>query len=739
MDKKTKILNTWEEHKKRFQYHSFEHDGQTGFIAINFMQNPAKWMMLLTKNNEIRGYRGYSNNLNENNIDNIDTILNDKDKINLPPDEALCLFGLSGNIKNSLAEESIDAFENTLNDPRLSAILPRKELVFGEIKRMNENGLDIFKKKIDQDALNALSTQDSFLWKDYDFFSKNNDNFIYRKQAADAYPMFTKIMSSRMSVRLAIDTQKSLQDALQIVFGENKEKKPNLSKGLLKRFHGLRYPLNGLTIEKIIDTLSQLPPDWFPKDENEWDAFCDITATVGSILPKVTGNNMETLFQGCQGKWQVYKERLINEITDIRPPEGLTEDAIKILDEYMDLKRFKKISKDKIKASAIVLTEGLTSLPEGINVNDYEQYEPGQILPYGINRDHIIDWIERMYAPVANRTVLNAACINVDDMVTIFNNKVVIPLAMNRTGEKISYINQIIKEEGYLVSSKILFDKMSATAILSQSRHFMTRVTEILAAGSDSISDEEKIRREEAKRTSSLKTILGLPDEESKDAWAPLIQITKTPNGLYIVPLNESYLLKDEGRGWGRSGDVNKDGTKGLSMCVGEMGYDKKCRNSGHHILSVREITPDGKSFKRLGCAEISRVKKDNTFTVNQFRGKSNGQPIEKAISAFDWFKRSVASGQIPLNHDGIMKYHASVKKTDEVMDLCDYNWRDKNLIMKAMYPWGKYVGKAFRSMNVEKFADTDEIMKIALEINPNTKKEKNNLNNDIENYTIKM
>ena len=734
MSNKTKILDTWEKHKKNFQYHSFQKDGSYGFIAINYMQQPAKWMMLLTKNNELRGYKGYSENTNS-----IEDIINCNDKINLPPDEALCLFGISGNINKSLAEESIDAFENTLNDPRLCAILPRKDLVLGEIKRMNENGLDIFKKNMDQDALNALSTQDSFLWKDYDFFSNNNSNFIYRKQAADAYPMFTKIMSSRMSIRIAIDSQKSLQEALQNAFGNNKDGKPILGKALLKRFHGLKYPLNGLTIEKIIDTLSKIPPDWFPKDADEWDAFCDITATIGSILPKVTGNNMETLFQGCQGKWQIYKERLINEITDVRPPEGLTEDAIKILDNYLDLNRFKKIPKEKVKASAMVLTEGLTSLPEGIDVKNYEDYDPGQILPYGINKEHIIDWIERMYAPISSRTALYAACINVDDMTTIFNNKVIIPLAMNRTGEKISYINQIIKEEGYLVSAKILFDKMSATAILSQARHFMTRVTEILAAGSDNISDEEKIRREEAKRTSSLKSILGLPDDESKDAWAPLIQITKAPNGLYIVPLNESFLLKDEGRGWSRNNDVNEDGTTGLSMCVGEMGYDKKCRNSGHHILSVRQITPDGKSFKRLGCAEISRVKKDNTFIVNQFRGKGNGEPGEKAKSAFDWFKRAVSSGQIPLNHDGIMKYHATIKKTDEVMDLCDYNWRDKNLIMKAMYPWGKYVGKAFRSMNVEKFADTEEIIKIALEINPNTTKPKDDINNNIENYTIKI
>ena len=64
MSNKTKILDTWEKHKKNFQYHSFQKDGSYGFIAINYMQQPAKWMMLLTKNNELRGYKGYSENTN---------------------------------------------------------------------------------------------------------------------------------------------------------------------------------------------------------------------------------------------------------------------------------------------------------------------------------------------------------------------------------------------------------------------------------------------------------------------------------------------------------------------------------------------------------------------------------------------------------------------------------------------------------------------------------------------------
>ena len=214
--------------------------------------------------------------------------------------EGVVFFGLDSNPPSSLAKKSIEVLSDSIKNVQVKALIPKNDMILNEDKRIEKSGINVLMQYLDKEALNVLKNVDNFQWKDYIFYSGTDEKAEFRRQAAKTFPLLANYLSSKFSLRQAIDNKESLNKSLIEVFGQDESGNNRLSKGIIKRLSGLDYPMNGLPIEKIISSLTEIPPDWFPKDRNEWDAFCDITATVGTILPSITPNSLSTLYTGCK-------------------------------------------------------------------------------------------------------------------------------------------------------------------------------------------------------------------------------------------------------------------------------------------------------------------------------------------------------------------------------------------------------------------------------------------------------
>jgi hypothetical protein len=309
---------------------------------------------------------------------------------------------------------------------------------------------------------------------------------------------------------------------------------------------------------------------------------------------------------------------------------------------------------------------------------------------------------------------MRTACIGVDDMLGTFSKKVVLPLAALKSNMQDVYLAQLQRENARMAAAKVLCGGMAASSVFESSRWFHSQFEQILNAGADEQTDAARRAREDAIRTAAALNALGVDHGAiPPDGWPPLCAITQAPNGVYIVPLTEGALLRQEGfRG------INPDGTEGLHHCVG--GYSETCRRGGH-ILSMRVITPDGLSFRRLSTAEITPiVYGDKHIDVRQHYGRGNGAIPEASARAMEWFRGQIASGAVPLNYDGIRQHLGSLGiKADDMAAVCGYEWREAERIDRAMAPWGKLVGKRYRKMGLDEFSAEPEIAALTNLFNP--------------------
>jgi len=674
--------------------------------------------------------------------------------------DALAFMGIAGD-RPTLVSRSVQRFAEGIGDARITARLPLANLAASEARRFDDSGLARVRAALNADALAALGAAGPFQWRDYLYYAEPGEAGRLRRQAAGVYPLLATVMAGRPSIKGAIDRKEPLADAIQAAFGADAGGKPRMGKGVLKRIQGVTWPTGGIAPEQIGHALSDIPPDWFPRDRAEWDAFCDVTATVGMILKPSTGQPSETLYAGCGGKWADFQQRAAKAYTDSRSPEGYEADppgwlrgpalrAVQAAFAWQDAQRLAPpaLAAETARfASAFAFPEGVEK-PAEYDSNSLADWlsrtatfqrvrsaidwkaldrlprakvEAGAIeaaaripdLPEHMSRDGIAYWIRRLYAPDASREAMRTACIGVDDMIGTFAKKVILPLAALRSGLQDAYLAQVHREEARAAAAKVLCGGMAAATIFESSRWFHSQFEQILAAGADRQTDAERLKRETEARKSRALNALGINEAEiPQDGWAPLCAISQAPNGVYIVPLTDPRLLEMEGR-FG----INDDGTEGLYHCVG--GYSEKCRR-GSHILSLRDLT-EGQGFVRLSTADIAPiVYGDKHIDIHQHYGKGNGQAPERAVRAMEWFTSAVAFGTVPLNYDGIKQHLGALSiRSDEVAAACGYDWRDEDRIGRAMAPWGKLVGKRYRKMGLEAFGAEPEIAAITNLFNP--------------------
>lgn len=637
----------------------------------------------------------------------------------LPASDAVDLFGLrDGNAR--LAGMIVDGFMRGLSADEQASV-DREAFVDMEAARLNKRGLEIVRQMVNADALAALKGSSKFGWLDYTFFAASGDRGIRRRQAAEAYPMMATIFSDsrRISLKMAIDTQKSLNGAIMTMFGGSPDdgvddspfgaRRPRrhsafsraaaskaqaseeaadgkLTKGLLKRLQGLEWPTHGVEPEKLIKALSEVPPDWFPKTADDWEAFCDLTATIGTSLKDSTRVKADVLYGGCKGQWRDFAKRCAKAYTDRRPPEGTTEEAAEYFQKGIDWKALDKAPEDDIPAMAQAAAEGLD-------------------VPEGVRREDVVDWIKRLYTPDHSRTALRNACLDVEDVIEKFADQIILPTAARETGLKEIFVSEPQIQHALASAADVLFAAKAAPNIFEISNHFhnnyMTLLTQILEGTGQDASAAQQV------------------EVVVEGEWAPLIQSeVVAPNGVHLKPLITAAELEQEGRR-----GINGDGSEGLHHCVGTFGYADKCKSRGHHIIGVRRYDEDGVP-QRLSTVELGPVANGSTdLDVRQHRAKHNGTPDPAAAEAFEWLQASVRSGAIKINYDGIKQFMAREdRKLDDIERRCGYDWKRAKHIPAAMRPWGHYVGKKYRKMKFDDFAKQPELVSVTQSIRPGYK-----------------
>lgn len=153
---------------------------------------------------------------------------------------------------------------------------------------------------------------------------------VYRRQAAESYPLFASEIAADREISRAVDERRGVGAMLTERFGLTAGALKRLGKvtipgerGLLDEDGGPLRGQDALGIDRIrtrsvsgkfsmrdaCAVLSKLPPDWTPSSNEEWKAF----TTIGSVcLPVMQAYNVDPkdLFGTSKGKWENYLSTL---------------------------------------------------------------------------------------------------------------------------------------------------------------------------------------------------------------------------------------------------------------------------------------------------------------------------------------------------------------------------------------------------------------------------------------------
>ena len=242
------------------------------------------------------------------------------DGTDLPTSEGLDWFGLRGRVAG-LATRFAESFALAEQDAAVDA-----DFLEGTMDAAVARVTGPAAAALDAEALNALRACDAFGIQAYSFYATQGEKRAARLQAAAAYPLLATTFAARIGLRMAIDARRPLAESLEKAFGNDARGRPRLPRPLQKRLQGVDWPDGGVPVDVIADTLSSLPPDWFPKTRPDWDAFLDVADTLFRSLPPIIGEAPAELAAGCGGKWVEFRRRVAKAATSTLPPDGLTDE-----------------------------------------------------------------------------------------------------------------------------------------------------------------------------------------------------------------------------------------------------------------------------------------------------------------------------------------------------------------------------------------------------------------------------
>lgn len=220
------------------------------------------------------------------------------------------------------------------------AILDRTKFVAFENARL-QRSLSEFAGalKIHADAFSSLQALEDFTWRELEFYGRLDKRGGLRRQAAKTYPILARFFANNSNfTRQVIEREQSLNEALAASF--------KIKEASLKRLNGKTWSSHGLRDAELLQALSDIPPDWFPKTEQDWESFCILIKTVGReiapLFEDISDKPLDVLFKGAKGNWREFHERCATSFLDTRPPQGLDQEIGGTLMKRTDFKGLAK-------------------------------------------------------------------------------------------------------------------------------------------------------------------------------------------------------------------------------------------------------------------------------------------------------------------------------------------------------------------------------------------------------------
>jgi hypothetical protein len=581
------------------------------------------------------------------------------------------------------------------------AALPAGAIAGRIESHLGERGLAWARGAVKPAVLQALEHTPGFAMAEYNFFAAEGGRGERRQAAARLFPVLAGMLPHRPALRGAID---AAPEPATLYPGETRaaawerEVRAKLGaelgdlgfgKAVLKRIAGAALPLAAEERDVVLLLLAKLPPDWFPADRTQWDAFRDVACGVLAPIQAGAGLAAMTLLEGCKGNWTGFRHAIARACTDTRPPEGTTEAGHAAMQAAIDWKAL-----DKVDAKGAAGREAMLARIEAYG----EQLAPVD----GLGREAVVDWLRRLYLPSEERAVLRNHASDAATMAADFASLVVLPLAFHRAGERDADLAQVHLAQARESAAQVLFAGKNLVNILEASRHFHTQRIAVQAAAAANRSEAE-IRLERAMDT--------IP----AGGWPRLIDRVQAPNGVWLCPTQTKAELEDiGGTAW--------DAPRNLCICVGFNGYDAKARQGEISILYAATFDAAG-SARYLSCYEAAvPAYGSSILRARQHRGHRNGEPPADARAAFQWLEQEIEAGRIAVHHDVMRAFKEAANRRvagDPLKARCGYDWRQADLILEAMKPWVRYVGKKYRQMGLEAFAATEEMRALVTLIEP--------------------
>lgn len=312
--------------------------------------------------------------------------------------------------------------------------------------------------------------------------------------------------------------------------------------------------------------------------------------------------------------------------------------------------------------------------------------------PEGSTQEQAKAWLANIPQPDESAAVIENGIIDFVRMVETVADTLVIPVSAHLSEVDVPHVTAEHFHRAREAAFELLFGGQSLPKILEVTRHFSTQAERILEA----ISTDEMTQ---------AKTF----EAPAADGWPSLFNTVTAPNGVIIKALTSPNELKWEGGGYGSSPRIDPNGMAGLNHCVG--GYASRAKTGEISIISFRVNDPVGR-MHRLSTMEISRIDPGTlSFTTLQHRGEENAKAPEPALEAEKWFRKSVESGDIPINFKGVMDYQ-SYRRTllDDISFYCMYDWRKDDECAAATNAFEPWMPKRLRGLAVDGWADEPAI-----------------------------
>ena len=290
------------------------------------------------------------------------------------------------------------------------------------------------------------------------------------------------------------------------------------------------------------------------------------------------------------------------------------------------------------------------------------------------------DWVKLLrkisseggHDPESSINSANLVMLAAQDMLVEFADTYIIPVAAKAKTKSDVLVTPEIRITAIQSAFKILNSGRSALCIAENVRRWSNQRNTI----------SEEIQNADGVKKSDL-------DELSAGAWPALTDKVESPSGLQIIPLNTPEQLEWEGLT-----GLDPKGSKGLAHCISS--YTHKARTGDCHIVSIREKGKND-SYKRLCTIEFDRLKQNqNYLNMRQAKGFRNSVPSAKVVETLDWFIKSVALNQIPINWKNITSYQEKLGKNNQSLGnlelRCGYDWRVPGAIEKVAEFWEPFI-----------------------------------------------